>query len=218
LVNEPAIKRWIDENSKKAISLDAIYFSFQERKEAYQAICQEVINIVTKNQNTCFIIYGHPLILSNSAEQLIKEIKEESLDLEIEILPGISSIDTLLCDLCIDPGNGGLQAFEATEFINTNHKINTNSHLILWQIGVVGVKSIIQNDKDLVDSIERKIAIFQLQRKLLDWYNETHPIVLYVASIYPQVPCEKFDICLSNLDKVNIPRLATAYIKPDLIP
>ncbi|HEN5512459.1 TPA: hypothetical protein U6310_002966, partial [Legionella pneumophila] len=104
------------------------------------------------------------------------------------------------------------------EFINTNYKINTNSHLILWQIGVVGVKSIIQNDKDLVDSIERKIAIFQLQRKLLDWYNETHPIVLYVASIYPQIPCEKFDICLSNLDKVNIPRLATAYIKPDLIP
>lgn len=217
LVNEPAIKRWIEENSKKAISLDAIYFSFLERKKSYRAICDEVINITSKNHNTCFLMYGHPLILSNSSTQLIKDIQERSLDIEIEVLPGISSLDTLFCDLCIDPGNGGLQAFEATEFLNKNYKINPNSHLILWQIGVVGVNSIIHNDNDLIGRSERMTALSQLKQKLLYWYNEKHPIVLYVASMYPHIPFERLDVCLSKLDTVNIPRLATAYIKPHII-
>lgn len=214
LVNEPAMKRWIEENSKKAISLDAIYFNFQERNDAYQAICREVINIAAQNKNTCFILYGHPLILSNSSEQLIKEIKERALHIDIEILPGISSIDTLLCDLCVDPGSGGLQAFEATEFLNKNYKINIDSHLILWQVGVVGVEKIIQKDRDLINSVERKKALNQLKQKLIGIYGKAHPIVLYVASMYPQTPFERIDICLSKLDVVNIPRLSTVYIEP----
>lgn len=214
LVNEPAMKRWIEENSKKAISLDALYFNFQERYEAYQAICREVINITVQNKNTCFILYGHPLILSSSSEQLIKEINEKALPIDIEILPGISSIDSLLCDLCVDPGSGGLQAFEATEFINKKYKVNADSHLILWQIGVVGIEKIIQNDVDLINSLERIKALNLLKKRLIDIYGKDHPIILYVASMYPQTPFERIDICLSKLDEVHIPRLSTAYIEP----
>ncbi|MGQ3888455.1 SAM-dependent methyltransferase [Legionella sp. CNM-1927-20] len=214
LVNDPAMKRWIMENSKKGVSLDSIYFSFKERKKAYSGICQEIINIANIYSITCFVTYGHPLILSSCSQQLIKDIEEQSPNIQVEIVPGISSLDSLFCDLRIDPGLGGIQAYEATEFSNNNYKINSNSHLILWQIGVAGIKAIINNDKELKNNIERKNTIVKIKHKLLNFYKENHTIVLYVASMYPSIPFEKIDVLLTFLDEINIPRLSTAYIHP----
>jgi uncharacterized protein YabN with tetrapyrrole methylase and pyrophosphatase domain len=214
LVNDPAMKKWIEDNSKKSISLDEVYFQFSDRKETYDFISNEILNIADNYENTCFVTYGHPLFLSDSSMQLIKKIRDLKWDINIEVLPGISSLDNLLCDLCIDPGVGGIQAYESSEFINKNYKINKNSHLILWQIGVIGIKKIINHDNELIDCIERKKALLQLKKKLMSTYDETHIIVLYVASIYPQICFERINTTLSKLDIVDIPRLATAYIPP----
>ncbi|HHF7375804.1 hypothetical protein [Legionella bozemanae] len=49
---------------------------------------------------------------------IIRNIEKSSSDIKIEILPGISSLDCLFCDLRVDPGSCGIQAYESTEFIN----------------------------------------------------------------------------------------------------
>lgn len=215
LVNDPAMKRWISENSKKSISLDSLYFGFEQRKNAYDASCYEIIRIALQNESTCFVTYGHPLFLSNLAGNVVAKIENELLPISIDILPGISSLDALFCDLRLDP-IGGLQAYEATDFINKKYSINANSHLILWQIGVVGIHSIIKNEEALVDNIERKRALSLIQGKLMVLYNVNHPIILYVASMYPSVPHERIDTVLGKINSINIPRLATAYIPPEL--
>lgn len=213
LVNDPAMKRWISENSKKSISLDSVYFGFEQRRDAYEALCHETIRIARQYESACFVTYGHPLFLSNLTEKVVAKIENELLPISIDILPGISSLDALFCDLRLDPV-GGLQAYEATDFINNSYLINANSHLILWQIGVVGIHSIIKNDEDLVSNIERNRALFLMQRKLMEVYDVNHPIILYVASMYPSVPYERIDTVLGQIGSENIPRLATAYIPP----
>jgi uncharacterized protein YabN with tetrapyrrole methylase and pyrophosphatase domain len=214
LVNDPAMKRWIIDNSVQSISLDPIYFSFRDRNQSYEAISREIINIVKNNRNTCFVIYGHPLFLTNASEQIIKDIEQSSLDVQVEILPGISSLDCLFCDLRIDPGPRGIQAYEATEFITKNYVINSCSHLVLWQIGVVGIKTVIADERDLKCSTERSHALSKVKERLMTWYQQDHPVVLYTASIYPSIPFERIDISISHLDTVSIPRLSTAYIPP----
>ncbi|HHT0595046.1 TPA: SAM-dependent methyltransferase [Legionella anisa] len=216
LVNDPAMKQWIIDNSVKAISLDLIYFNFTDRSHAYNAISQEVINITKENRNTCFIIYGHPFFLTTSSEQLIRTIEKNSLDIQVEILPGISSLDCLLCDLRIDPGFGGIQAYESTEFINKDYKINSDSHLVLWQIGVIGINTIINDEKALQCRAERIYALQKIKEKLLTWYEEEHPIILYTASMYPSISFEKIFVPISQLDVAIIHRLSTAYIPPKL--
>ena len=213
LVNDPAMKRWISENSKKSISLDSLYFEFNQRKDAYDALCDEIIKIAELHESTCFVTYGHPYFLSNLSQKVVTKIEKEMLSISVDILPGISSLDSLFCDLRFDP-IGGLQAYEATDFINNEYQINTNSCLILWQIGVAGIQSIIQNDEDLVGSVERKQALLLIKKKLIEAYNENHSIILYVASMYPSVPYERIDTVLGQVNSVNIPRLATAYIPP----
>ncbi|WP_083503898.1 SAM-dependent methyltransferase [Legionella steelei] len=216
LVNDPAMKQWIIDNSVKAICLDSIYFSFTDRSHAYNSISQEIVKIAKENINTCFVIYGHPFFLTTSSEQIIRNIERSSLDIQIEILPGISSLDCLLCDLRIDPGRGGIQAYESTEFINKDYKINSGSHLVLWQIGVIGISTIINDEKELVCLVERAQALNKLKEKLLIWYKIDHPVVLYTASMYPSIAFEKLDISISQLDVTVIHRLTTAYVPPKL--
>ena len=215
LVNDPAIKRWIEENSRNSKSLDSLYFDNSDRKSAYNSISNEVIKYTKKNKTTCFVTYGHPLFLSNSSQSLIKEIGSNYSDIEVNVLPGISSLDSLCCDLRIDPSMGGMQAYEATDFLKRNYIINKSSHIVLWQIGVIGIKKIILQESDLRGDIERSNSLKCLKDKLLDIYDDKHPVIIYVASMYQTVPAEICKTELSTLDQVDIPRLATAYIPPE---
>lgn len=214
LVNEPATKQWIKDNCKKSVSLDSIYFNFEDRFLAYNAISQELISSTYNYKKICFVIYGHPSLLSASTQTILNLIKQKNLDIDIEVLPGISSLDCLMCDLRIDPGHEGIQAFESTLFIHKDFLINTNCHLVLWQIGVVGIKTIIKTESDFLNNECRKIALQQLQEKLLRKYENDHPISLYVASMYPKIEHQKTDIRLDELLETSIHRLATAYIPP----
>lgn len=214
LVNDLAMKQWIIDNSIKAISLDPIYFNFTDRNHAYNSISQEIIKITKENKNTCFVIYGHPFFLATISVQLVRDIEKNMSDIQIEILPGISSLDCLLCDLRIDPGACGVQAYESTEFINKDYKINPDSHLILWQIGVIGIKTIINDEDTLHCQAERVHSLRKMKEKLLAWYKEDHPIILYTASRYPSISFDRVDLQISQLDIVAIPRLSTAYIPP----
>lgn len=214
LVNDPAMKKWIIDNSKKSISLDELYFKTNLRKNSYDSISTEIVKIAKAHDTTCFVTYGHPLVLSDTSTKVIKELGENNQEIMIEVLPGISSLDTLLCDLKFDPGVLGLQVYESTAFINGNYNVNTNSHFILWQIGISGVNTIINCDDELLNNIERKNALKKLKDKLLGVYDKNHALVLYVAGTYPSIPFTKEDIYLNDLDSYAIPRLATAYIPP----
>ncbi|HBD9439212.1 TPA: SAM-dependent methyltransferase [Legionella pneumophila] len=215
LVNDPAIKRWIKENSRNSKSLDSLYFDNNDRKAAYNSISYEVMKYAKKNKTTCFVTYGHPLFLSNSSQSLIKEIEHNCSDIEMDVLPGISSLDSLCCDLRIDPSMGGMQAYEATDFLKENYIINKSSHIIFWQIGVIGIKKIILQESDLCGNLERANSLKYLKEKLLDIYDYKHPVIIYVASMYQTVPAVIYKTELCNLDQVDIPRLATAYIPPE---
>jgi len=214
LVNDPAMKRWVEENSVAAISLDPIYFGHRDRKQSYNEICQKIIDISRHNAQTCFLTYGHPLFLANSSQQLIEDIGRTLPDIDIAVLPGISSLDVLLCDLRIDPGSGGIQAYEANELLSERHSINPNSHLIVWQIGVAGIHTIIDDDKALNNNPQRSESLTALTQKLQLIYGADHPVFLYVASMYPAIPCEIHQIPVSKLAKAQIHRLATAYFPP----
>ena len=217
LVNDPAMKRWIAENSRKSMSLDSIYFDNVDRQESYNSISYEIIETAKRYRTTCFVTYGHPLFLSNSSQNLINEIEVNKSDIELEVIPGISSLDSLCCDLKVDLSMGGMQAYEATDFLKEDHVINKSSHIILWQIGVIGITEIIYEESHLSNNINRKKAIKHLKNKLLKTYSSEHVIILYVASMYPTVPATISREKISNLDEIDIPRLATAYIPPDII-
>ena len=213
LVNEPAYKRWITENSKNSISLDAEYFSGNSRKSVYKQIEDKVVKYCLEYSSTCFITYGHPFFLSNSALSIAKHVKTTYEDTDIVVMPGISSLDCLFCDLMLDPGDLGIQAFETTDFLLFERDFVTSSHLVLWQIGVAGIQDVIKGGEIHSCAVYQE-ALSLIQSKLLKKYPPKHPIYLYVASQYPSQKCSIDKITIDSLTKHKINRLSTAYIPP----
>src|SRR5436190_23437935 len=54
------------------------------------------------------------------------------------VLPGVSCIDAISCDLGIDFGITGLQVFEASTLVEGRQKLNPTAHTLLMQVGEFG--------------------------------------------------------------------------------
>lgn len=210
LLNEPAIKKWIDDNAKKAFSLDDIYFSNKNREESYHMIERAVESYLENHEHVCFITYGNPIFFSSFTSNIVTTLKQKKIS--VDIIPAISSLDCLYTDLVIDPSDHGIQSFEATSFILNNQMFTSDTPLIIWQIGVIGITDIIKNKIDLQ---RRSQFINIFVNKLMENFSPNHECFHYVASQYPGVQSSIIKMTLDELRFFNIDRLATLYIPPE---
>lgn len=205
LVNDPAMEEWIKKNNKNAKSLAKLYFSYSLRKDSYEAITTYILNALKKNKNVCVALYGHPTIFAEPALEATKKAK--ILGYSTHILPGISSEACLFADLLINPGSVGYQSYEATDFLIKPKLFDTSCHLILWQVGTIGI---ISHPKDYIN----KKGIILLTQKLLEYYSGLHAITLYEAAIYPGFSPIIQNITLKDLPSASLNSVTTLYIPP----
>ncbi len=207
LVNEPEIENWIKKNSKECESLRPMYNIYDNRLDSYNAISNYIIKSMLKDRHVCVVLYGHPTIFANPGCQAAKTA--ESLGAEVKILPGISSQACLFSDLKINPGEFGLQSFDATDFLINNRKHDARSHLLLWQIYSIGFSGHVKNKNNF-----QKNALEILLNHLSFNYPDNHLLTLYEASQYPYINPLIKNFKLKDLANELIPRLATLYIPP----
>lgn len=207
LVNEPAMIEWLARSNKIAESLEDIYYAFDTRLEAYQNISQKIIREADNYSNICVAMYGHPLVLNLPTKLTVEAASSNNLNINVQVLPGISAESVMYCDLGIDPGIGGIQSYEASEFIYKKKIIDTTSHLVLWQVGVIGS----EGRTEYHDNSE---GIQLLQDYLLCLYPSNHKLVLYEAAQYPHIEPVITTTDIKGLSKAAISKLMTCYIEP----
>src|SRR5258707_2345301 len=124
-----------------------------------------------------------------------------------KMLTGISEDDCLYADLGIDPASTGCQSFEATDFLIHKRKFDTGCSLILWQIGCIG---------DLTFSLEPydSRGLHVLAEYLCQYYDATHPVIIYEAAEYPIFDPTIEHILLAKLQEAQISPISTLYIPP----
>jgi uncharacterized protein YabN with tetrapyrrole methylase and pyrophosphatase domain len=205
LVNEPAMKEWIKNKFPYSESLDTLYVSHHLRSHCYRAIKDYILSHLYQQQRVCVVIYGHPTVFSQPALEAVKQAKQEGYD--AIILPGISAEDCLFADLLINPGVSGCQSFEATDFLIHNRKYDPRSHLILWQIGMIGALGHTKMQDDLVGT-----------RLLLNYlslnYKSNHKVIIYEAAQYPHFNPRIDELELTQLTSATISQISTLYVPP----
>lgn len=215
LLNEPAIKQWVVKNNKNTQSLDEVYYNAPTRQKAYANMKTAILQALESYQNVCFFLYGHPGVYSSVTQSLTQALANRH-DITVQVLPGISALDCLFADLNIDPACGGIQSFEATEFLLTNQTISLNTPLFLWQIGVIGLMHPL-NQQAIAEKNADKVyqtALALLKTRLLKHYPASHPLIFYTAAQYPGSRHASLASQLNNLDQVTIPRLSILFIPP----
>lgn len=88
-------------------------------------------------KNVVGVFYGHPGVFVSPSHRTIDIARKEGYT--VKMLPGISAEDCLFADLGIDPSTPGCLTYEATDMLLCKKPLIPSSHLILYQVGCVGV-------------------------------------------------------------------------------
>ncbi len=196
---------WIKEMHPNVISLQQYYQEGKSRLETYKEMVAEISSKVRDGNKVCGVFYGHPGIFAKVPHDAIKKVKALGLPAHME--PAVSADACLFADLGIDPGKFGCQQHEATQFLMHNRLFDPSSYLILWQVGVVGDRSL---KKFSTDKEEKTL----LMDRLLQKYPKNHQITIYEAATLPSAKPRIETIALSELANSKLNMHTTLAIPP----
>jgi uncharacterized protein YabN with tetrapyrrole methylase and pyrophosphatase domain len=197
---------WLKKINPNSESLMDCYVEGKSRPEIYKEIVKRTLKYVREGLNVCVVYYGHPSVFVDPSHESIKQARSEGYT--AWMLPGISAEDCLFADLGIDPGRYGCQSFEATDLLLNRRKFDTSSHLILWQIGLIG-------DFAYNPARDNKASLAVLVDFLKKYYRSNHEVFIYEAVEYA--------ICKSIIQSLPLSELvesgyvsygSTLYIPP----
>ncbi len=170
------VEQWVETMNDNVLSLQQYYQEGTSRMITYKKMVEVIMSEVRKGKKVCGTFYGHPGVFSWPPHQSIKQARLEGYKAHME--PGISAEDCLYADLAIDPGTYGCIHYEATQFLFKNKKIDTSSYVVLWQVGVVGDRSL---EKFSVENADIQVLV----NALLKSYKEEQEVILYECAILP---------------------------------
>lgn len=207
IVADGASEYWIKNLKPNAKSLHGHYSTERRRNDSYNAMVAEVIQALQEGANVCLVSYGHPGVFAYPTHESIRQAR--ALGHKARMLPAVSSIDVLFADIGIDPGIVGCQTFEATDFVLYQRQFDPTSHLILLQIGVMGIQT--APTQEMVPNIE---GLQLLTERLNQVYEGTHQVAVYEASQFVICDAQIKWCALANLVTSEITGLSTLYIPP----
>jgi tetrapyrrole methylase family protein/MazG family protein len=205
LINDPLMQDWIKQLNPSSESLDHLYTQHSLRIDCYKAISKYILETLHSYKHVCVVMYGHPSVFAQPALDAVKQAKKNGYF--AKVLPAISAEDCLFADLLIDPGSCGCQSFEATDFLIHRRQFDTQSHLVLWQVGVIGALTHVKNFTDTN-------GISVLTNYLEQFYSPHHPVIAYEAAQYPSFDPRIEEVELKQLANTTLSRITTLYVPP----
>jgi Tetrapyrrole (Corrin/Porphyrin) Methylases len=204
---EPTMHLWLDGLNASAESLHDAYEVGKPRLDSYFEMVERMLEPVRRGLDVCAAFYGHPGVFVFPAHEAIRRARSEGY--EARMLPGISAADCLFADLGIDPGTDGCQMYEATAFLYRQRRFDPASPLILWQIGLIGVTSVLSTP-----GLWGPEGLRVLTEVLLRDYSCDHEVVIYEAPRLPICPAKVLRLALQRLPEAEVTASSTLYVPP----
>lgn len=210
IVSDPIAEAMIKElNPEGAESLYGLYGENKPRIQTYNEMIEKTLGYVREGKIVCMAAYGHPGVFAYPTHESVRRARAEGF--KARMLPGISAEDCLFADLNIDPAMAGCQSYEATDFLVNGRIFDPSSHIILWQIGVLGDATF----KRLAYDIK---GMPQLLQKLYTAYSPYHEVYVYEAPIFPGVEPVIRKVQLHMLPYSGVSAISTLYVPPSQPP
>jgi Tetrapyrrole (Corrin/Porphyrin) Methylases len=204
LVTEPTTELWIRGLNPAAESLAGLYADHKDREKTYAEITRLLVSAVRGGAYVCAAFYGHPGVLVQASHRTIRILRRGGFS--ARMLPGVSADGCLFADLGVNPGDHGVQNFEATDFLLHRRRFDPTSELLLWQVGVLGEPRAI---KGVTCRPERLRALVNVLRRS---YPGAHRVTLYYAPMFPSHPPIVKRLRLDRLPQVPVSPLALLYV------
>jgi len=130
----PDTRQYLSEHCDNVTPLfESSYVEEENRLNAYREIAARVVDAAFTRPPVTFAVHGHPAV-AVYAPFLIRDMAT-LLGLKVSMQPGISAMDTVFADLCIDPCIHGIQMYEATDLLLRQRPLQSDVPALIWQIG-----------------------------------------------------------------------------------
>jgi Tetrapyrrole (Corrin/Porphyrin) Methylases len=129
----PNLKRFLRSQRVECIDLSD---HFQEGKpfgEVYLELADFILKRCAEEKPVILLSQGNPLFLNSLNRFLFTKARERRL--EVQVVPGLSQIDTIISDIGLDVGMFGVQVFDARRFVQRGLRPNPSVPLVLLQVG-----------------------------------------------------------------------------------
>lgn len=206
LVADPLSREWIRGLAPHAVSLDDAYAPGRPREESYEEMVCKIVAPLERGETVCAVFYGHPGVFAIPAHEAIRRARAAGHN--ARMYPGISADACLFADLGVDPGQEGCHTFEATDFLLRSRKFDPGSFLVLWQIGVIAVQDV--RDDDLWGPEGLEILV----EELIKTYPPEHEVVVYEAPTVPLEVAKIVRVPLRDLGGAPVTAMSTLLVPP----
>jgi uncharacterized protein YabN with tetrapyrrole methylase and pyrophosphatase domain len=203
-ISDPATERLLIRLNKNSESLYCFYEEGKPRIETYRQMTQRTLECLHEGGLVCAVYYGHPGLFVNPSHASIEAARAAGF--QARMLPAVSSLDCLFCDLGVDPA-GGLQVFEATDLVIRRRFVDIHSHVVVLQVSAMGERSY---------SYDGWIGRHSkhLKEYLLRFFDPGHQVKFYMAPQFPLCDPRISTATINDIDDPELSRKATLYIPP----
>lgn len=162
------------ESSAEILDITQEYYDGAKDVENYDRFYQNILCTLKNYKHVVFIVPGHPRIGVTVVQWLEENKSEHDFDLEVD--SAISSFDTMLNDLAVDPLERGSAIVDANRFILFEHTIEPSINYFIYHVCSVGTSR-----TNFIDpSTDNRIDV--LQEKLMSQFPSNHRIALCESS------------------------------------
>lgn len=204
-VADPATEIWIKRHARESFDLYVLYGNDKRRLDTYNEMVEVMTRNVRAGKDVCAVFYGHPGIFVLPTHRAISQLRADGY--RATMLPAISALDCLFADIGVDPAQCGCQTVEATDLLLRRRTIQTDQHVVIWQIGCVGDLGFRFAGYD-----NRNLG--ELVDYLCDAYSAEQPAIHYQASQFPVSSSIVEHVRLGELADANVTGISTLYIPP----
>lgn len=176
----------------EVVDLSVAYDEDKPRSQTYREVAQAVLNGASQGggRRVAYITSGHPLVLVTPSQLILRAACERSIP--VDVIPGVSSLDTVWADLRFDPGPDGMLMFEATSLLLRQYPLIPTAPLFLWQLNSVET-ALYSTRKNRPERFKR------LQDYLLQFYPADHVGKVVHSASFPITKAEILDVSLGDL-------------------
>jgi len=160
------------------------------RLNAYHRMAARVVNAAMDHAPVAFAMHGHPIV-GVYAPFLIRDMAR-LLNLEVQVLPGISAMDCLFAELMVDPCVAGMQMYEATDLLLRRRTLHADVPALIWQIGSVETRL-------HTTRISKPERFERLRAYLLQFYPPQHPVSAFYSTPHPLMPSTVLAFALEDM-------------------
>jgi hypothetical protein len=183
------------------------YFEERSRSSGYQQMAARVIEAALDHPPVTFAIHGHPLIAVQAPFAVMERAR--ALGLRVQVLPGVSAIDTVLADLRLDPVVHGIQMYEATDLLLRRRPLQPDVPALIWQIGPL--ETCLHTGR-----VSRPERFARFVAHLGLYYPPRHEVVAIYCSPHPLLPPDILRFAIEDMGRhaAEIHHGYSLYIPP----